>query len=630
LILIAIGLLATASVATADTITSTLAGGLWFEYSTWEGGVVPGSYDDVVIAGPVQLATSAACLSLSVLTTGTVGSTVTAPNITLAVSGAVTNAGAILENAYNFIIEVGGDLHNDGVWNSRQTTIVGTEDRFISHSVGAGFATNLEFDDAAAGDVIVTTPLSFTGNIDMTGGQMVLQPDCPLTMEQGYFSGGLLAQGNEMHFLSWSYLDFATIDDVVLVGELEANTAVIFTTRVIVMGVLQNGSGGGGATVEGDLINHGTIQNDQYSFLLRVWGDIENFGTIDVPQLEMMGVGVVHRLTMGPSAVLDATVFLPEFEASTLIAETPVTFGGGLGLGVGKLILQPGASLHFSQHSGLGSGTVEANGNTITTADYNSALSSLTIDRGVFGDYVTVYDEILFTNGLTVAGILESWQWAAADLTVEGLLRNEGEIRDGDYPVAITAMGDVENLGIFTNAQVVLAGYVDQAVGAGPGINAAAFVLESGLDAASYQWYKNNAPLPGEEAASLTLATVGPAEYGIYHCVGDGMMSRNIVIDEQLVVTDIPDATPTAFLEQNYPNPFNPTTEFAFSLDRATAVTLVVYDIAGREVDRLVERELGAGRHQVSWQPRDLASGTYFYRLRAGDNDAVGKCTLLK
>ncbi len=433
-----------------------------------------------------------------------------------------------------------------------------------------------------------------------------------------------------MQFLSWSYLDFATIDDVVLVGEVEANTAVVFTTRVTDMGILQNGSGGGIATVEGDLINHGIIRNDQYSFLVRIWGDIDNHGTIVVPQLELMGVGAVHYLSMGPGAVLDAPVFLPEFEASTLVAETPVTFGDGLARGVGTLILEPGASLHFSQYSGLGSGTVEANGNTTSTADYSSALSNLTIDRGVFGNFAAVYGDILLTNGLTVTGFLEGWPWAAADINVEGLLRNEGEIHDGDHPVSITALGDVENLGAFTNAQIVLAGTVDQAVGAGPGITAAAFVLESGLEAASCQWYRNGAPLPGETAPSLTLATVGPAEYGIYHCEGDGLMSRNIVIDELLVITNVPDATPKVFLEQNYPNPFNPTTEFAFSLDKAAVVTLVVYDVAGREVARLVEREMSARRRQVSWQPRDLASGTYFYRLQAEANDAVGKCTLLK
>ena len=626
---LAIGIICAATIASAGPVSSTTAGGLWSEPSTWLGGVVPGGDDDVVIAGPVTVAASTPCRSLSVLAAGDVRSAWSAPNVTLAVSGAVANAGVITENAFNFGVEVGGDLYNDGTWDNGRTTITGAADRDLSHAPGAGFATDLGFGAAAAGDVIVTAPLTCSGIVDMTGGRMVLQPGVTFTLEATSFRGGLLAQGNEMHFVSGSYLQACTIDDAVLVGDVEATHAVVFTTRVAVMGSLQNGSGGGGATVEGDLVNHGTIRNDNYGFTVTVTGDIENFGTFTNPQLVLQGVDVTHRLTMGPGAVLGTPVFLPEFQASTLVAGTPVTFGDGLFLGIGTLRLEPGASLRFGPYSSLGSGTVEANGNTIATDDFNSALSDVTIDGGVFGDYVAVHGDILCTGGLTVAGIVESWPWQAADLAVEGLLRNEGEIRDGDHPVRIAVLGDLENLGSFTNERITLAGTVDQAVGAGPGI-AASFVLESGLVAASYQWYRDGAPLPGELAADLAFPSVGPAEYGLYRCEGDGDWSRDIVIDELLTSTDVPGAARAFALEQNHPNPFNPATEFAFRLDREMAVSLVVYDIAGREVDRLLEREMGAGRHQVTWQPRDMPSGTYFYRLRAGGGVAVGKCALLK
>ena len=626
---LAIGLAAVAAVASADTITSTPTGGPWSDSTTWVGGVVPDDYDDVVIVGHVEIAGSAACKSLSVLALGSVRSAPSAPNTTLQVTGAVTNAGTIADGAYNFQLRVGGDLHNDGTWTNSQLTIIGTDDRQLSHGPATGFTTDFAFDSVASGDLIATTPLSVTGNVDLTGSRLILQPDCPFTLDSGRFSGGLLAGGNEMRFVSWSYLDWCTIDDVVLVGEVEAATAVTFTTRVTVMGILQNGTGGGGANIEGDLINHGVIRNDNYSFLVSVSGDIENHGAITNPQLELMGVGTVHHLSMGPDAVLDASVFLPEFQASTLVADTPVSFDRGLGLGVGTLILEPGAALHFSQNSGLGSGTVEANGNTITTEDGNSGLSYLTIDRGVFGDYVAVYGDILLTDGVTVTGTLASWPWAAADLNVEGLLRNEGTIRDGDYPVRLTLMNDLENLGVMENARVVLAGTVDQAVGAGPGISVPEFVLESGLDAAGYQWYRDGAMLPGETGPSLTLDSVGAADYGRYHCVGDDQISRAVFITEVLNTTDVPGAGRLA-LEQNHPNPFNPTTNIAFSLDRAGPVSLAVYDIAGHEVDRLVGGELGAGRHVVAWQPRGLASGTYVYRLRADGVDVSRKCSLLK
>ena len=74
----------------------------------------------------------------------------------------------------------------------------------------------------------------------------------------------------------------------------------------------------------------------------------------------------------------------------------------------------------------------------------------------------------------------------------------------------------------------------------------------------------------------------------------------------------------------------NPATSIAFSLDRAGPVSLAIYNLAGHKVANLVEGELGTGRHQFSWQPRDLPSGTYVYRLRTQNAELSRKCSLLK
>jgi len=76
-------------------------------------------------------------------------------------------------------------------------------------------------------------------------------------------------------------------------------------------------------------------------------------------------------------------------------------------------------------------------------------------------------------------------------------------------------------------------------------------------------------------------------------------------------------------IEQNYPNPFNPTTEITFSLPENAQVTITVYDLAGREVTRLVDSNYQAGQHHVEWSAENNASGIYFYRFAAvGEQDS--------
>jgi hypothetical protein len=90
-------------------------------------------------------------------------------------------------------------------------------------------------------------------------------------------------------------------------------------------------------------------------------------------------------------------------------------------------------------------------------------------------------------------------------------------------------------------------------------------------------------------------------------------------------------ALPTGFaLEQNYPNPFNPTTEFHFSLESPMRVRLQVFNVAGQTVETLVDGHLEAGRHALTWDGSNVASGVYFYRLEAADETVTRKMTLLK
>jgi hypothetical protein len=88
-------------------------------------------------------------------------------------------------------------------------------------------------------------------------------------------------------------------------------------------------------------------------------------------------------------------------------------------------------------------------------------------------------------------------------------------------------------------------------------------------------------------------------------------------------------------LAQNFPNPFNPSTTISFTLPEAVPVQLEIININGRIVRTLVDARLGIGEHVYEWDATSergdrVASGMYFYRLRAGDVVTTKKMTLLK
>ncbi len=93
---------------------------------------------------------------------------------------------------------------------------------------------------------------------------------------------------------------------------------------------------------------------------------------------------------------------------------------------------------------------------------------------------------------------------------------------------------------------------------------------------------------------------------------------------------------PSSFkVYQNYPNPFNPSTIISYALPKASLVKVVIYDITGREIKTLVNKEQTAGMHSVTWNGENnngmmVSSGIYFYRISARLNVQVRKMILLK
>ena len=94
-------------------------------------------------------------------------------------------------------------------------------------------------------------------------------------------------------------------------------------------------------------------------------------------------------------------------------------------------------------------------------------------------------------------------------------------------------------------------------------------------------------------------------------------------------------APKTYSLDQNSPNPFNPVTSISFGLPTKSRVRLDVYNVLGQEVRSLIDDELPAGYHSVTFDGTDhngrpVASGVYFYRLSTETYTQSRKMMLLK
>jgi predicted outer membrane repeat protein len=88
-------------------------------------------------------------------------------------------------------------------------------------------------------------------------------------------------------------------------------------------------------------------------------------------------------------------------------------------------------------------------------------------------------------------------------------------------------------------------------------------------------------------------------------------------------------------LHQNYPNPFNPITTINYDLPKQTNVNLIIYDIMGREVVKLIQEEMPAGYQSITWNARNsfglqVSAGIYFYQIQTSDFVKTKKMVLLK
>ena len=120
-----------------------------------------------------------------------------------------------------------------------------------------------------------------------------------------------------------------------------------------------------------------------------------------------------------------------------------------------------------------------------------------------------------------------------------------------------------------------------------------------------------------EDYAMLTAAKIGDKIYG------DSLALS--------AVSSLSSQVPKEFiLYQNYPNPFNPTTTISYQIPKAGNVTIEIFDCLGREIKTLVDEFKQQGFYSINFDASHLASGIYFYQLKAGGFISTKKMIVLR
>ena len=135
--------------------------------------------------------------------------------------------------------------------------------------------------------------------------------------------------------------------------------------------------------------------------------------------------------------------------------------------------------------------------------------------------------------------------------------------------------------------------------------------------------------LDGDKKADILITTVD---------VTDTTEAAVVILESDVTtsVANSPASAPIAFwLAQNYPNPLqasasNATTMIEFELAKPSHVTVTLYDLSGREVGKLLDRQMAAGKWRVPFDGKGLSAGAYFYQLKAGNFSATKKMIVVQ
>ncbi|HMT11673.1 MAG TPA: T9SS type A sorting domain-containing protein, partial [Ignavibacteria bacterium] len=157
------------------------------------------------------------------------------------------------------------------------------------------------------------------------------------------------------------------------------------------------------------------------------------------------------------------------------------------------------------------------------------------------------------------------------------------------------------------------------------------YVIKDGGNTVQYSpnrgsnWYHVNSGLENTSTSCIVRNTGGELFCGTKH---RGIYKAN---ESLISVSHISANIPKEFkLFNNFPNPFNPSTMIKFDVPFESRVSVVIYDLTGKEIEKLTDQYYKPGQHQISWNGSEFSSGVYIVTLYSEQNTLSKKIVLLK
>ncbi|MCB9241203.1 MAG: hypothetical protein H6608_08725 [Flavobacteriales bacterium] len=445
------------------TYSSTSSGGDWSVGTTWSGGSVPGSTDDVIINGPVYLDGT---IYINNVTINSGGSLQNEDYYTryFYVSGNVTNNGTILNSAVSgsLYVYVQGNILNNGTWKNYEVSLTSTTGQTIGCGSGKSF-TGIRLIITNAVTVSLSAQTSFesclisnssTARILDAGGYSLVFDGCEIINTKILSLGDVNGDNSVFHQSIFK-------GDIDLYGTINVADCT-FDSLIHNHGTIQNrGYYTQWIKLYGEFTNSGTVRNHPTanSLYLTVYGHLINQGTMTPYSVYFTG-GNTHQVSqvagthyLGSYYQADASDTL-QLESDCVFGPVTLSLYSGsvravLKTNGHKLSVDTGFVTNFTL---IGTDTFDLDQSTITSCDFYG--------NPVLDGEINISSGVEFVDPVTLIGTLQNKPYYTTRLSVKSLLTNYGVIRN--HPVAssfyIDLTGDVHNEGEYRPYETLLKG----------------------------------------------------------------------------------------------------------------------------------------------------------------------------